>query len=80
MSDSGVPSPPARAEEEAGRVAASNGWTVPQLQMGRPRMTWRDAPVVIDARAAVRREIGGVERVTLEMAARLPLLRPTATA
>ena len=39
-------------------------------------MTWRDAPVVIDARAAVRREIGGVERVTLEMAARLPLLRP----
>ena len=39
-------------------------------------MTWRDAPVVIDARAAVRREIGGVERVTLEMAARLPRLRP----
>ena len=76
MSDSGVPSPPARAEEEAGRVAASNGSTVPQLRMGRPRMTWRDAPVVIDARAAVRREIGGVERVTLEMAARLPLLRP----
>ena len=35
-----------------------------------------DAPVVIDARAAVRREIGGVERVTLEMAARLPLLCP----
>ena len=33
-------------------------------------------PVVIDARAAVRREIGGVERVTLEMAARLPTLRP----
>jgi GT2 family glycosyltransferase/glycosyltransferase involved in cell wall biosynthesis len=36
----------------------------------------RDAPVVIDARAAARREIGGVERVTLEMAARLPKLRP----
>jgi glycosyltransferase involved in cell wall biosynthesis len=36
----------------------------------------REAPVVIDARAAVRREIGGVERVTLEMAARLPTLRP----
>ena len=75
MSDSGVPSPPARAEHEAGRVAASNGSAVPQLRV-RARMTWRDAPVVIDARAAVRREIGGVERVTLEMAARLPLLRP----
>ncbi|MBD0282481.1 MAG: glycosyltransferase [Thermoleophilaceae bacterium] len=36
----------------------------------------RAAPVVIDARAAARREIGGVERVTLEMAARLPRLRP----
>jgi GT2 family glycosyltransferase/glycosyltransferase involved in cell wall biosynthesis len=36
----------------------------------------RTAPVVIDARAAMRREIGGVERVTLEMAARLPRLRP----
>ena len=36
----------------------------------------REAPVVVDARAAVRREIGGVERVTLEMAARLPSLRP----
>jgi GT2 family glycosyltransferase/glycosyltransferase involved in cell wall biosynthesis len=32
--------------------------------------------VVIDARAAVRREIGGVERVTLELASRLPELRP----
>ena len=38
--------------------------------------TWRDARVVIDARAAVRREIGGVERVTIEMATRLPMLRP----
>ncbi len=36
----------------------------------------REAPVVIDARAAARREIGGVERVTKEMAARLPQLRP----
>jgi GT2 family glycosyltransferase/glycosyltransferase involved in cell wall biosynthesis len=36
----------------------------------------RDAPVVIDARAAARREIGGVERVTIEMAQRLPRLRP----
>jgi GT2 family glycosyltransferase/glycosyltransferase involved in cell wall biosynthesis len=36
----------------------------------------RDAPVVIDARAAARREIGGVERVTIEMAERLPRLRP----
>ena len=31
---------------------------------------------MIDARAAVRREIGGVERVTLEMAARLPRIHP----
>ena len=36
----------------------------------------REAPVIIDARAAARREIGGVERVTMEMAARLPRLRP----
>ena len=33
-------------------------------------------PVVIDARAAARRELGGVERVAREMAARLPRLRP----
>ncbi|MFL5910160.1 MAG: glycosyltransferase family 4 protein [Gaiellaceae bacterium] len=33
-------------------------------------------PVAIDARAAVRREIGGVERVAREMATRLPRLRP----
>jgi GT2 family glycosyltransferase/glycosyltransferase involved in cell wall biosynthesis len=32
--------------------------------------------VVIDARAAARREIGGVERVATEMAGRLPKLRP----
>ena len=43
---------------------------------GGPAPTWRDARVVIDARAAVRREIGGVERVTIEMATRLPGLRP----
>jgi glycosyltransferase involved in cell wall biosynthesis len=34
------------------------------------------APVVIDARAAARWEIGGVERVTRELARRLPRLRP----
>jgi glycosyltransferase involved in cell wall biosynthesis len=34
------------------------------------------APVVIDARAAVRRELGGVERVAREMAVRLARLRP----
>lgn len=39
-------------------------------------VTRRDAPVVIDARAAARREIGGVERVATEMASRLPRLRP----
>jgi glycosyltransferase involved in cell wall biosynthesis len=33
-------------------------------------------PVAINARAAVRREIGGVERLAREMAARLPRLRP----
>ena len=39
-------------------------------------MTRRDAPVAIDARAAARAELGGVERVAREMAARLPRLRP----
>jgi glycosyltransferase involved in cell wall biosynthesis len=34
------------------------------------------APVAINARAAVRREIGGVERVARELAERLPALRP----
>ena len=33
-------------------------------------------PVAINARAAVRAEIGGVERVARELAARLPALRP----
>ena len=39
-------------------------------------VTRRAAPVVIDARAAARREIGGVERVATEMATRLPAMRP----
>ena len=34
------------------------------------------APVVIDARATVRRETGGVERVARELTARLPLIEP----
>jgi glycosyltransferase involved in cell wall biosynthesis len=34
------------------------------------------AAVAIDARAAIRRETGGVERVAQEMARRLPALRP----
>ena len=34
------------------------------------------APVAIDARAAIRREIGGVERHAREMAARLTALSP----
>ena len=34
------------------------------------------APVAIDARAAVRREIGGVERVARELVTRLPAIHP----
>jgi glycosyltransferase involved in cell wall biosynthesis len=34
------------------------------------------APVLIDARAAVRRELGGVERWARELSRRLPALRP----
>ena len=34
------------------------------------------APVAINARAAVRSEIGGVERVSVELVTRLPALRP----
>ncbi len=34
------------------------------------------APVAIDARAAIRTETGGVERLAREMAVRLPALRP----
>ncbi len=36
----------------------------------------RTAPVAINARAAIRTEIGGVERLTRELALRLPALRP----
>jgi glycosyltransferase involved in cell wall biosynthesis len=36
----------------------------------------RQAPVIIDARAAARLQVGGVERVTIEMSGRLPRLRP----
>jgi glycosyltransferase involved in cell wall biosynthesis len=36
----------------------------------------RNGPIAINARAAVRSEIGGVERLAREMAARLPRLRP----
>jgi glycosyltransferase involved in cell wall biosynthesis len=39
-------------------------------------VTRRQAEVIIDARAAGRLEVGGVERVTIEMAGRLPRLRP----
>ncbi|MGI8846225.1 MAG: glycosyltransferase family 4 protein [Thermoleophilaceae bacterium] len=35
-----------------------------------------DAPVAINARAAVRREIGGVERVARELVAQLPQISP----
>lgn len=42
-----------------------------------PACSGPDSPAVaIDARAAVRAQIGGVERLTLEMTARLPRLRP----
>src|SRR5947199_3515828 len=37
-----------------------------------------ERPILIDARAAVRTEIGGVERWAREMASRLPRLRPSA--
>ena len=39
-------------------------------------MTDRRGPVAIDARAAVRPELGGVERWARELAVRLPALRP----
>ena len=39
-------------------------------------MTDADSPVAIDARAAARRELGGVERWARELVARLPALRP----
>ncbi len=42
----------------------------------RRRHPGADQPIVINGRAAVRREIGGVERLAREMALRLPALRP----
>jgi glycosyltransferase involved in cell wall biosynthesis len=47
----------------------------------RTERSWRPGdgepgPVAIDARAAARPELGGVERWTRELAARLPVLRP----
>ena len=41
-----------------------------------PRSRRAGAPVAIDARAAVRAELGGVERWARELVARLPALRP----
>jgi glycosyltransferase involved in cell wall biosynthesis len=40
------------------------------------RLTASTAPIAINGRAAVRREIGGVERVARELTARLTALRP----
>jgi glycosyltransferase involved in cell wall biosynthesis len=52
----------------------------PALRLERRRLKDRRhtlrAPVLIDARAAVRAEIGGVERVARELTARLPAMRP----
>ena len=57
-------------DAEAGRIEpGSNGSAAHAVAR-------REAPVLINARAAARREIGGVERVTMEMAARLPRLNP----
>jgi GT2 family glycosyltransferase/glycosyltransferase involved in cell wall biosynthesis len=55
----------AAAPADANGAAAANGF-----------VSRVEAPVVIDARAAARTMIGGVERVTIEMAARLPRLNP----
>ena len=41
-----------------------------------PRVRPATAPVALNARAAIRAEIGGVERLTRELALRLPALRP----
>jgi glycosyltransferase involved in cell wall biosynthesis len=41
-----------------------------------PRLSTRPSAVAINARAAIRNEIGGVERLAREMAKRLPALRP----
>jgi glycosyltransferase involved in cell wall biosynthesis len=42
----------------------------------RPTTEGRPGPIAIDARAAARPELGGVERYTRELAARLAALRP----
>ncbi len=68
-------SPPAgvgtgRAPSVNGAANGAGGYPVGES------VTRRAAPVVIDARAAARREIGGVERVATEMATRLPAMRP----
>lgn len=60
---------------EAGRSTSGTGNGLPRQPPG-AHVTRLGAPVVIDARAAARREIGGVERVATEMATRLPALRP----
>ncbi len=48
----------------------------PTKRRGAANASGRVAPVAINARAAVRAEIGGVERLAREMAVRLPALRP----
>src|SRR5690349_21721820 len=44
--------------------------------MGKSAEHHHDAPVIVNGRAAARREIGGVERVAREMSGRLRALRP----
>jgi GT2 family glycosyltransferase/glycosyltransferase involved in cell wall biosynthesis len=68
---------PVPARVSAGRPLDVNGTPngAGQHPLGES-VSRRAAPVVIDARAAARREIGGVERVATEMAARLPAMRP----
>lgn len=46
------------------------------LATGRSAVEGRPRPVAIDARAAIRVQIGGVERLAREMVTRLPALRP----
>ena len=48
----------------------------PAPRAARPRVRGEGATVAINARAAARREIGGVERVAREMAAHLPAVAP----
>ena len=49
---------------------------MPRPRRGAADASATDAPVGINARAAVRAQIGGVERLAREMAIRLPALRP----